>query len=305
MQRVTRLRLAIVGFGRLGQACAQAILKEESITLAGIVRRPERVGEPLPDYLRQVKVADHISGLENVDAALLCVPALHVLGVAHDLMQQRIPVVECASLHGEEFLSHKHELDRLAALFRVPAIVGAGWDPGALSLFRNLFALFCPHGHTEIAYRPGINMHHSSTVADLPGVKGAMATELRSAEGVRQNYFYIELEEGADFETIEQRLHEDPLFIGEELLIFPVDSIAELEERGHGVVMERHGSAGGAEHQLFLLEARFSDYALSAQVMLNAAQALPRLGKRAYSLFDLQPGVLWGEMREMAEKQWE
>ena len=302
---MAKLRLAIVGFGKLGKACAQAIEKDEQLKLVGIVRRPEHCTDELPHQLRGVIVADHISGIDGVDAALLCVPAQQVSGMAHDLMQQGIPVIECASMHGEEFLAHKHEIDKLAIRHRVPAVVGSGWDPGALSLFRNIFALFCPHGFTETTHRPGINLHHSSIAGAIPGVKGAMATELRSADGVRQNYLYVELEEGAEAGQVERAIQSDPLFVGEETLVFTVDSIASLEEEGHGVVMERRGSAGGTEHQLFLLEARFSEYALSAQVMLSAAHAIPRLGKRAYSLFDLPMGALWGELRELAESEWE
>jgi diaminopimelate dehydrogenase len=217
-----------------------------------------------------------------------------VIGAAHDLLQQGTPIVECAILHGEDFVEHKSAIDRLAIRHKVPAIVGAGWDPGALSLFRNLFALFCPHGHTELTRRPGVNLHHSSIAGSIPGIKGAMATELRSAEGVKQNYLYIELEKGVEAQQVEKALRNDPLFAGEETLVFTVDSIASMEEEGHGVLLERRGSAGGAEHQLFLLEARFSEYALSAQVMLAAAKAIIHRGKRAYSLFDIPLVSLWG-----------
>lgn len=302
---MARLRLAIIGFGKLGRACAHAIQLDEQLLLAGIVRRAERCGEPLPPSFHEIAVADHISGLPQVDAALLCIPSEMVIGAAHDLMQQGIPIIECATLHGEEFVEHKNAIDKLAIRHKVPAIVGAGWDPGALSLFRNIFALLCPHGHTETIRRPGINLHHSSIAGAIPGVKGAMATELRSAEGVPQNYLYIELEEGSDVQQVEQAIHNDPLFVGEEILVFPVDSIASLEEEGHGVVMDRRGSAGDAEHQLFLLEARFSEYAISAQVMVTAARAIIHRGKRAYSLCDLPLGALWGDYRELAEKEWE
>lgn len=302
---MTRLRLAIIGFGRLGKACAEATLRDEQLQLVGIVRRPERCSEILPTPLQDVTVADHISALPRVDAVLLCLPAEMIVGAAHDLLQQGIPLIECAIFHGDDFIEHKNAIDRLAMRHKVPAIVGAGWDPGALSLFRNLFALLCPHGHTEITRRPGVNLHHSSIAAAVPGVKGALATEQRSADGARQNYLYLELEEGCDARQIEQIIRNDPLYAGEELLIFPVDSIASLEEEGHGVVMERRGSAGAADHQLFLLEARFSEYALSAQVMLAAARAIQHRGKRAFSLLDLPLGALWGDFREMAEEEWE
>lgn len=302
---MARLYLAIIGFGRLGKACAHAILHDDQLRLAGIVRRPECCTEALPSPFQNVPVVDHISGLSRVDAALLCLPAEMIEGAAHDLLQQGLPVIECAIFHGEDFIEHKKVMDRLAIRHKVPAIIGAGWDPGALSLFRNLFALFCPHGHTEITHRPGINLHHSSIVGTVDGVRGAMATEQRSAEGTRQNYLYVELEEGGDLQRVEQAIRNDPLFAGEEVLVFPVDSITSLEEDGHGVVMERRGSAGSADHQLFLLEARFSEYALSAQVMLAAARAIRHRAKRAYSLFDLPIGALWGEFRELAEEEWE
>lgn len=302
---MARIRLAIIGFGKLGRACAQAIQRDEQLLLVGIVRRAERCAEPLPSPFQEVTVADHISGLPRVDAALLCLPAEMVVGAAHDLLQQGIPIIECATFHGEDFVEHKNAIDRLAIRHKVPAIVGAGWDPGAFSLFRNLFALFCPHGHTEITRRPGINLHHSSVAGAIPGVKGAMATEQRSAEGVQQNYLYIELEEGYDIQQVEQAIQNDPLFVGEETLVFAVDSIASLEEEGHGVLMERRGSTGAAEHQLFLLEARFSEYALSAQVMVTSARAMIHRGKRAYSLCDLPIGALWGDFRELAEEEWE
>lgn len=302
---MARLRLAIIGFGKLGRACAEAIQRDEQLLLAGVVRRVEHCAKPLPPPLQDVTVADHISGLSRIDAALICLPSDMVVGAAHDLLQQGIPIIECAIVHGEDFIEHKDAIDRVAIRHKVPAIVGAGWDPGALSLFRNLFALFCPHGHTEITRRPGINLHHSSIAGAIPGVKGAMATELRTAEGGQQNYLYVELEEGSDAQQVEQAIRNDPLFVGEETLVFPVDSIANLEEEGHGVVMERRSSAASGEHELFLLEARFSETTLSAQVMVSAARAMTHRGKRAYSLFDLPLGALWGDFRELAEKEWE
>lgn len=299
------LRLAIVGYGKLGKACAEAIRHDENLSLAGIVRRPGYCSEPLPAGLQEVAVVDHISGLAHVDAALLCIPVERVVGSAHDLLQQGIPIIECATLHGQDFIEHKNAIDRLAIRHKVPAIVGAGWDPGALSLIRSLFALFCPHGHTELTRRPGINLHHSGIASAIPGVKGAMATEIRTADGKKQNYLYIELEEGSDAGQVEMALRNDPLFVGEQTFVFPVESISSMEDEGHGVLLERRGSAGGAEHQLFMLEARFSEYALSAQVMVTAAKALSHRRKRAFSLSDIPLGALWGKLREMAEKEWE
>lgn len=299
-----RLHLAVIGFGKLGRACVRAIQQHEQLELAGIVRRDSTTSDTLPAPFVELRTVSHISELGKVDAALVCVPTEHVIGVAHDLLQHRIPVVECATLHGEDFQQHKAELDRIARLQKTPVVVGAGWEPGALSLLRGLFGLLVPKGHTETTYRPGLTLHHSTLAGSIPEVRQALTAEIPAASGGTQHYVYVELEQGADPEHVRQTIESDPLFLGEETFVFPVDSIDTLEEEGHGVLMERRGNAAHGEHRLFLLEARFSELALAAQVMVAAANALPGARHRAYGLFDLPLGALWGDLRQAAEKEW-
>jgi len=296
------LHLAVVGFGDLGRACIQVIRADEQSKLIGVVRQSEHVNQQLPPGFKDIRVVGHIAELEHVDAALICVPTDAVLGIAHDLLQAGIPVVECATLHGKAFQQHKNELNRLASLFKVPAIVGAGWDPGMLSVFRELFALLTPKGHTDITYRPGINLHHTTLAQAIPGVKAALATELSTAGDKKQHYVYIELEDGTDFAAVQKTIQHDPLFLDEDTLVFQVDSVEILEEEGHGILLERHGKVGPFEHQLFLLEGRFSEKAIAAQVMVAAARCLQTHGHHAYSLFDVPLGSLWGNLRESAEQ---
>ncbi len=103
---------------------------------------------------------------------------------------------------------------------------------------------------------------------------------------------------------IEGMIRCDPLFLGEETLVFPVESIKALEEEGRGVVLERRGSSAAAEHQIFLLEARYSEQVLTAAVMTAAARAIPLCGKGAFSLLELPLGNLWGSLRGQAKKEW-
>lgn len=300
---MNRLRLAVIGFGQLGRACAKAILDDEQTVLSGIVRRPASLVPKREPRFEDIVMASHISELGPVDCALICVPPEQVIGVAHDLIQRDIPVVECARLHGEAFAEHKKEIDRLVSHHKGTAIVGAGWDPGILSVIRGLFALVTPHGHTEVSWRPGVTLHHTTVAAAVPGLKGALSTELRTSDGKSQRYVYIEVEEGADFARVEREIRQDPLFLGAETFVFPVPNIRQLEEEGNGILLERRGATADAEHQLLLLEARFSESALAARTMISAARTTPRAHHRAYSLFDLPLGGLWGELREWAEKE--
>lgn len=295
-----RTRLAIIGLGKLGTQCAKAISADPSIVLAGVVRR---TGGAPASWLK-APVASHISELHEVDAALVCVPLDAVMGVAKDLLQSRIPVVECARLHGEAFLEHKAEIHRAALHHKVPAVVGAGCDPGVLSLLRSHFALLAPGGHTETSLHTVPSLHHTLAATDIEGVRQALATESRSAEGRLQRYVYVELEPSADAAAVTDAIVNDPLFLDEQTLVFPVPSIAALEQADHGVLLERRAAPGETGHAAFLLEARYDEAGLAARMMLVAARALPALPAGAYSLLDLPPGALWGEQRAAAEKEW-
>lgn len=293
-------KIAVIGLGNLGRKCAEALQSDASLALAGVVRR--RPG-PVPG-LKDVPVADHISAFGEVDAALLCVPPDVTLGMAREILQRRTPVVECARLHGEAFLAHKAEMQRMAHLYKARAVVGAGCDPGILSLLRGQFALLIPHGHTQSSLHTGTSLHHSLAAEGIPGVRKALATELKTPDGTLQRYVYVELEPGADAAAVEQAIRSDPLYLDEQTLVFPVDSIATLEESNRGLLLERHAAAGDPGHAALMLEARFNETELAARMMLAAARALPSLHAGAYSLFDLPPAMLWGEQGTGAEREW-
>lgn len=299
-----QLQLAVIGFGAVGKACAAAIAEDDQLSLAGIVRRPESLAGQLPERYSRVPVVSHARELVRVDAALICVPAGEVLAAARDLLQHRTSVVECATLLGREFREHRDELGRIASLHKVAAIVGAGWNPGALSLFRVLFALLTPRGNTKTSWHTASSLHHTSAARAVPGVRAALSTELRSAAGKLQRYVYVEMEKGGDLDRIEEAIKSDPLFLNEETLVFPVEDIRVLEEEGSGVLLERRGSAAASDHQMLLLEGRYSEPALTAAVMTAAARAIPDCRHGAFTLLDLPLGSLWGNLKGKIEQEW-
>jgi diaminopimelate dehydrogenase len=278
-----RRRVAVIGFGRLGRACTIALHDCHDLDLAGVVRHGEPAGLPPP--LENTAVAGHLRELKNVDAALICVPAGHVLGIAREILQQRVPIVECAILEGPVLDAHHKALDAAARNHRVSAIVGAGWHPGALPLMQRLFEVLIPRGHTEMGIHPGIGLHHSA-MRPIPGVEGALVCERRAVDGRIQHYVYVKLDQSASIGDVERAIAADPLYAGEETLVFPVPDLSALETAGSGVVLQRYGTGDPGTHQSLLLEARFAVATFAANVMLDAARRLPRLrpGAHAYVL---------------------
>jgi diaminopimelate dehydrogenase len=299
-----RQRLAILGLGKIGKACGEAILASADFELAGLVRRPETVAKPAPDSFKGIPRVADTSELSRLDGVLICVPTNLVLTSVQALLQRRLPIVECATLHGAAFAQHKQSIDRAARRHRVPAIVGAGWDPGFLSLLRALFTLAAPKGATTTTERPGLALHHSASAQAVVGVRRALCTELSTAAGRIQRYCYVELDQGADVERVTTAIRNDPLFLDQDTFVFPVDSVAALEDSGHGVVIERRGTAGRTAHQAFVLDARFDLPATTAQVMIAAARTLPSRSAGAHSLIDIPLDHFWDEARDRAEDFW-
>jgi len=298
------LSLAVVGFGKVGKVCVEALLDSKDLVLAAVVRRPGSLAQSLPEAFRKIPVVSHVAQVQTVEAALLCVPSFQVLDAAHECLQHGVPIVESSVLHSEAFQAHREGIHRLALRHKVPAIVGAGWDPGALSLFRSLFALLAPEGYTETSHRVGVSLHHTAMARQIAGVKEALCTEQRATNGRRQRYVYVELEQGIDAARVMGAIRADPLFLGEETLVFPVESVAALEQEGRGVLLERRGAPGRLGHQQFLLEARYDESLLTAHMMIAAARSLPQLKPGAHSFLDLRLSSLWGEQHKKAEQEW-
>lgn len=274
-----RLQIAVVGPGRLGQACALALLGDATLSLVGLVARggsPAHLSTHLPDPLRHFPVVTHIRDLSAVDVALVCVPSDVSSEVAHDLLQSHVPLVECAQMRPRDLIAHHEALSGAANRYRVRAVLGAGWNPGVLPLLTQAFETLIPHGHSVEHDHPGLTLHHSAEVERLPGVQRALEGEMRASHGELQRYVYVETKRGADFDPVRNAILADPVYAGEATQVFQMDNLADLEEaHGRGWVMERHTVPSPGKRASLVLEARFDPTDFAAQVMIKACRQLP------------------------------
>jgi diaminopimelate dehydrogenase len=139
--------------------------------------------------------------------------------------------------------------------------------------FRSWLALLTPGGMTETTHHPGITLHHTVMAKSVVGVKDARSTEVRANDGRLQRYVYVELEKGANADRVTEAIRADPLFLGEETQVFPVESLTSLEQEGRGVVLDRRSSSQRLGRQHFVLEGRFDEAVVTAEVVLAAARA--------------------------------
>ena len=279
----TRHRAAVIGYGNVGRYAVEAVQEAPDLELAGIVRRDpsDRAGiDP------SVPVVGHVSELGRVDVALLCVPTRQVPEVAERYLAAGINTVDSYDIHGA-LVELRRRLDTVAREHGAVAIVSAGWDPGTDSMVRAMLEFMAPRGITYTDFGPGMSMGHSVAARAIPGVRDAMSLTVPVGQGVHRRLVYVELEPGADLETVTQRILEDPYFKHDETRVIPVPSVKDVVDMGHGVRMERKGVSGRTHNQRFLFDMRINNPALTAQVMVAAARATFRQQPGAYTMLEV------------------
>ncbi len=294
-----RIRVAIVGYGNIGQYALQAVEAAPDMELAGVVRRSSSLDRPLPKELHSVSVVANIDELENVDVAVLCTPTRQTPDIAKDILAKGIHTVDSFDIHSD-IVRVRHELDAVAKSHQAVAVLSAGWDPGTDSMIRAILEMMAPYGLTYTNFGPGMSMGHSVAVKAMEGVKDALSLTIPVGTGLHRRMVYVELEEGADFETVKQRILSDPYFVNDETHVVQVADVAQLIDRGHGVVIERKGVSGKTQNQLFKYEMRINNPALTSQVMVAAARAAVRQQPGAYTLIEIPIiDFLYGERDEL------
>jgi diaminopimelate dehydrogenase len=104
---------------------------------------------------------------------------------------------------------------------------------------------------------------------------------------------YIELEEGADFKTVEAAILADDYFAHDETHVIAVESVEALNNVAHGVNLVRNGVSGETHNQRFEFNMTINNPALTGQVMVSCARAAIRLKSRgdygATTMIELAP----------------
>ncbi|MDE7454452.1 MAG: diaminopimelate dehydrogenase [Clostridia bacterium] len=154
------MRLAIVGYGNLGKSLEKTIIHNDNIQLTAIYSRrtlDNKMYRPLQSITQHVDFDVVLNALGSYDDARQYAPLL-----------AKFDTVDSFDTHAS-IAEYKEQLNKLNG-DRI-AIVGAGWDPGILSLIRGTFSL----GNTPVTvWGNGISQGHSNAVRNIDGVIDAV-----------------------------------------------------------------------------------------------------------------------------------
>lgn len=279
-----KTRVAIVGYGNIGQCALQALQAAPDMEVAGIVRR--KGAEDCPAELSAYKVVKSLQELEAVDVALLATPTRSVEQFALEALALGINTVDSFDIHSQ-IVALRNTLGEAAKKNGAVSVISAGWDPGSDSVVRTLMESLAPQGISYTNFGPGRSMGHSVAVRAIEGVRDALSMTIPVGTGIHRRMVYVELEEGADFKTVEAAVKADPYFVNDETHVKQVSCVADLNDVGHGVNLVRKGVSGTTHNQLFEFNMRINNPALTAQVMVNAARASMKQQPGAYTMIEI------------------
>ena len=292
-------KAAIVGYGNIGKYVLEALLESSDFEIAGIVRRN---ATNVPDELKKYNVVDHISKLQNVDVAILCAPTRNVEAHAIEALKMGINTVDSFDVHSEIW-NLKQQLFPIAVANKAVSIIAAGWDPGTDSVVRALMESMAPKGLTYTNFGPGMSMGHSVAARKIEGVKNALSITIPVGKSVHRRMVYMELENGANPETVEHLLKTDDYFANDDTQVIFVNDISTYHNLEHGVNIARNGVSGQTENQNFEFNMRINNPALTAQVLVSVARASFRQSPGCYTMIEIPTvDLLEGEKEHWIKK---
>ena len=281
---MNKTRVAIVGYGNIGKYTLEALLEAPDMEVAGIVRR--HGAENCPAELAGYKVVKDIDELGHVDVAVLATPTRSVEEYAKKYLAKGIHTVDSFDIH-TQIVDLRRSLDAAAKAGNAVSIISAGWDPGSDSVVRTLMESLAPKGVSYTNFGPGRSMGHSVAVRAIAGVRDALSVTIPLGTGIHRRMVYVELEDGADFATVEAAIKSDPYFVNDETHVSQVSSVDALNDVGHGVNLVRKGVSGKTHNQLFEFNMKINNPALTAQVLVNVARAAMKQKPGCYTMIEI------------------
>lgn len=281
------IRVAVLGYGNIGRSAEQAINAASDMELAGVFH--------------------HNDCLECIDAdvVLVCTPTREVQKFAAVLAARGICTVDSFDIHGQIW-NLRTALNPVCLTNKTVSVISAGWDPGTDSMIRALLTAMAPKGLTYTNFGPGRSMGHTVAAKAIKGVKNALSMTIPLGTGIHRRMVYVELEDGADFKTVEAAVLADDYFAHDETHVIAVESVDALNNVAHGVNLVRSGVSGETHNQRFEFNMSINNPALTGQVMVSCARAAVRMSERgeygARTMIELRPiDLLAGETENLVK----
>jgi len=159
-----KVKIGILGLGKLGRACIEQIEKRSNeFELVAVFSR------------RKLPGSIHISHIEKyrgkIDVFLVCVGSSTDAPLIVPTLAKMFSIVDSYDNHGK--MQSYIELVSEGAT-ATTAVVATGWDPGIMSLMRIYFRAILPNGEHESYWGKGVSLGHTNAIKSIKGVQDAI-----------------------------------------------------------------------------------------------------------------------------------
>lgn len=160
-----KINVAIVGYGNLGKAVEEIILKDTRFNLITIFSRRTIVSK----FKTKIEPYDnYINYINKIDVMLLCGGSKSDLELQTPEISKYFDTINTFDTHAKIPMEYK-KLDSIAKEHNHRVIMSCGWDPGLFSVIRGLF-LAISNKNSYTFWGKGISMGHSDAIRRVDGV---------------------------------------------------------------------------------------------------------------------------------------
>ena len=172
---MTKIKIAIAGYGNLGKACEALIKKNDNFELIGIFSR------------RSIKNTISLTEIENykekIDVLLVCVGSSIDAPTIVPQLATHFNTVDSFDTHAvlEQYIN---SIQTVTQKSQKTAIVATGWDPGLFSILRIYFDSFSPISKTQTFWGSGVSLGHSNAIKEIKNVEDAIQFTIPIKEAI-------------------------------------------------------------------------------------------------------------------------
>lgn len=277
-----KINVAVVGYGNLGKSLEKEIAKQKGLNLVGIYSR-RNLSNPL------YRPFNSLSACKDVEIALIA------LGSYGDIAQNidkftDFHTVDSYDVHAE--IQHYKQALNAARPNKI-SVIGAGWDPGLLSLCRGAFGSVAESVTT--VWGKGISQGHSNALRSVLGVLDAVQFTVPKqncdelilsgescCEKLLNRVCFVTCVE-SDKERIEREIKAMPHYFADydtEVIFCSAKEVRDLKKQTeHKGVSYAKGSGFNSRCEVSL----DCNTDFTAKIMLKYALAIPQLAKDGYT----------------------
>ena len=325
---VSKIRIAIVGYGNIGKAVELAVLQAPDMTLEAIFTRREPSNiQSKSTTAKPFLLSEAESFAGKIDVAILCG------GSATDLPEQGprfaalFNTVDSYDTHAK-IPGYFAAVDKAARSAGTTSVISTGWDPGLFSLMRVIEEAVLPRGESYTFWGPGVSQGHSDAIRRIRGVRDArqytipIDIAVQAVRSGNQPRFitrekhlrdcYVVAEDGADVERIEEDIKKMPNYFADYDTTVTFISQDEMDANHtgmpHGGFVIRTGETSeGVKHVVEFALKLNSNPEFTGSTLTAYARAAYRLNKEgqtgAKTVFDIGAAYLSTRTPEELRKE--